>query len=414
MLSWATQRGIFGAKTLEAFQSMHDSAGASKKPYRHHGGHRGGLASKLPLRTGATVLSVPGSLLIWSQGKGTEAAFRTAGLPANVFPAVSPSSPRLNRSESRLLLAAGLLAFKDNSAVFAGYLSNLPTAGDYSFYHPSAGRDKLLDTFHQLPVTDVIAWQRRERRARWEEFVRRGGRASFTAWEWAELTVMTRNWEGPGGWGHLLAPVADAIRPRGPGEQSNVRVEPGNPDTGRPFRVVATRDVPAGEELLLDYGRIPDDQFLAVWGFTPGRFAPERLDDAACSQLALIDGVEFGEANMTCSVPAGELQKDAFCSLALLASEQCGFGRIAKPPIAMEDWPFYRHPIGKSLLIMFVAMVAARQLYLNRSSGKMARLMTKREGLGAHVTAGVIGGDAATGHGIFGKRGVPDLSDLRR
>lgn len=393
MLAWAHQKGVRGAANLEVQRTtpeMHSARGqAGPRP-------SAAFVARKDMLPGTTVLSVPSELLLWSHGKQTEAAFRKAGVPEAVL---SMAMSRFNSSgEARLRLAAGLLALQADKSTegWGEYLRSLPPLEDFTLAHPSTARPPLLEKFKELPVVSDLKGQQQRRQARLQEFLRRGGKTTKQAWNWAELSVLTRTWQGPGGVGSMLAPVADAIQAAAPGH-SNLLVTYGNPDQGSPFVLTASRHIAAGEELLLDYGRMPDDVFLRTWGYTPLQFAPSTLlNPTQCGQLANMSAVHVMlQANATapksawrllpgkahrpsaaegaphCTAPADEPQKDAYCALALLAIEQCGkAGPLRVAPA--EKMPFYRHPIIISLFFLGLASIASRVFFRNAGALRSA------------------------------------------
>eukprot|EP00929_Paragymnodinium_shiwhaense_P043072 TRINITY_DN22194_c0_g1_i1.p1 TRINITY_DN22194_c0_g1~~TRINITY_DN22194_c0_g1_i1.p1 ORF type:complete len:534 (+),score=96.65 TRINITY_DN22194_c0_g1_i1:185-1786(+) len=408
LLSWAAQHHIRGVANLEVntIPPMHHASGhaARSRP-------TAALVLKRAVQPGATVLSVPSELLLWSHGVETEAKFRKAGVPESVL---AEGAPRLSNSssEGRLRLAAGVLALQGGrtSEDWATYFRTWPSFDEFKRVHPSAARPALFAKFRQLPVSTKLRAQQQRRKSRWQEFRRRGGRCTSQAWHWAELAVMTRSWGGPGGHGSLLAPVVDAIRPAPPG-RSNVLATYGNPDLGSSFVLTASRHLAAGEELLLDYGRMPDDMFMPIWGYTPGHFAPTRLDDVTCARFANLTGLWNAEANQSvagasnastsaaategsswrllgrlhkstpatgpplCKPPQGEPQEEAYCALASLAAEQCGKGGPL-PQVSVGGIPFYRHPVVVALFILGLSTIVARFVF--HTTGNTRTLFSTR------------------------------------
>lgn len=410
LLAWAQKQRIRGAANVEV----------QKLPPWQATARRSRSNAKLVLRrdvpAGTTVLSVPPGLLLWSHGLQTEAMFRKAGVPDAVL---SMEMSRYNSSgEARLRLAAGVLALKaaqNATESWPDYFGSLPSLEEFRATHPSTARPQLCEKFKQLPVTLQLKGQQQRRQGRWQEFLRRGGHCTSKAWNWAELAVLTRSWGGPGGVGSILAPVADAVR-AGPPGRSNLLVTYGNPDQGASFVLTALRHIAAGEELLVDYGRMPDDVFMPIWGYTPGHYAPtRRLAAAECALLGNASGLDL-EANPSangslssvqvsswrrwplvrfqkslpvpgaaaCQPPSNEPQKGAFCALAALAAEQCGIGGPLQEA-AVERMPFYRHPIVIGMFVLGLSTIVARlSLHnLNSMSVRSRTPFTSRGGSGA-------------------------------
>lgn len=376
ILDWGKQQGIKGIDNL---QVKTVSKARNTKMVR-------GIVVKRRMKKGAEVLVVPSSNLLLSHGKMTEAIFRQAGVPASVNSREAAKSARkqnITISEPKLRMAAGLLALKqDPSSSWAGYIQSLPNLAAYRKYHPSAARGALLRAFQPLPISKLISLQQRKRNGRWKEFKRRGGKATREAWEWAELTVMTRNWIGPGGHGIMMTPVADAINSGLP-SQANLEVVLGDPESGRPFIYKAKRDIRAGEELIVNYARIPDEKFMAIWGFMPHLSAPARLDGKSCARLAHVVGVDLIPSAAVgtpkskgwvlsaewpdtqppkCRAPPDELQKDAYCTLAELAAAQCG-GKYFEATPSRKHRSFWWDPKFLALLVLVLETLLARWMY---------------------------------------------------
>jgi len=312
-LRWAASRGIQGTTNLQVAEFKRPLTGKVVRS----------LAVKSAVKAGDVVLSVPANAVLSSSSNET-LAYLTPLLNNAALPTAS-----LHAESHQLRLTVALLVLHNFARTEWGpYFGSLPSPSEYRESHPTLAQASLLDAFRDLPIVDKIKQQQMKRAEHLSEFWTLGGRVSPEDWEWAEVVVSSRAWADADGAasGITLVPIADFIK-AGLEADQNVYTVLGDPSKKEPFKVVAKRDIAAGEELLDNYIQASDDVWAESWGIlVPGngvRHQPALLDRFSCRRLAAEAGPSMSAQEEVCKAPEGVLQKEAFCTLAQLAAEHC-------------------------------------------------------------------------------------------
>eukprot|EP00929_Paragymnodinium_shiwhaense_P121328 TRINITY_DN9351_c0_g1_i1.p1 TRINITY_DN9351_c0_g1~~TRINITY_DN9351_c0_g1_i1.p1 ORF type:complete len:357 (-),score=121.02 TRINITY_DN9351_c0_g1_i1:431-1501(-) len=312
MLRWARDGGIKGAEHLD-FKRF--PKGADNFMVR-------GVAATKDYKAGDVVVEVPAEMLLWSAGKKTLKHLADVGVPAQLL---QESCGGLEDSDCwRLRLASALLQMRDakEETHWGAYVKQLPSWHDFKMYHPMAAEELLLKTFDKLPISKSIRRTQAVAADRYSLYKEMGGTASPDDFKWANLVVHAYSWGMPNSNGALLVPIGDSFN-TATREQQNVKESVGNPDEGGSFVFTATKDIPAGSEILDMYQDTDDDDFVKSWGFPLKGEKQETLSSEDCNELKSNIGNTVATPTGSCQAPENHPQPVAFCSMARLALEHC-------------------------------------------------------------------------------------------
>jgi hypothetical protein len=310
-----------------------------------------GITGKQAYKAGDQVLKLPGELCMWTNGKRQIEHFRTNGVPAQLL---QPNCGRVGSEPdedcARVRLVANLIALKrgHNTTGPAGpplwnaYVNFLPDHAGLRMYHPGVGDEQLLQTFEQLSTVRDIRKEHLLQSSRYEQYKAAGGTGSEDDFEWGNYIFHAYGWPGPYGQGELLAPLGDTFNAAEPENQNVNDVDlHAEGDSGKPddktsfdksgfFLITATKDIPAGGEIVGKYNTPADDQWAGIWGILlRGRKAdPADVENAVslsqCKELLANVGSSVTSLNSPCNPPAKFAQSaGAFCTMARLVYEHC-------------------------------------------------------------------------------------------
>lgn len=290
-----------------------------------------GIGIQNAVKKGDLLVGVPQHLVLNSEGAVVKDILKKSALSKETQQKLLRNETALDaRVGYRLRLGAALLSLarKEGSLVeadgsqetaWSGWLENLPKLEDYRSFHPVTARKELLKAFQALPVAPVLMQDQDDFVKVWKEFVARGGKATAEEWLWAELVVQTRIWED--GESSLVVPLADTVN-TGSAEERNVDTDYGDYQKDKPFGLIASKDIPAGAELIDYYNDGDDDVYIRSWGFPLHlEKVQTALNAEQCKTLGT--AVKGSLKDGSCQPPAEEDQKGVFCTLAELAKEHC-------------------------------------------------------------------------------------------
>lgn len=151
---------------------------------------------------------------------------------------------------------------------------------------------------------------------------------------WAEIIIQSRGWQeslggdiDAGAGGDMLLPILDMLNTDYLSKQ-NVHLDFGSAVDGRPLTLTAKVAMPAGTELIDDYGlRQSNEDFVFSYGFLlpnhPNVLDP-ILDPRCLGWTAAIS------ENCSCSAPPEfRKQEGAYCTLSFLSLEYCQYALSA-------------------------------------------------------------------------------------
>eukprot|EP00929_Paragymnodinium_shiwhaense_P050485 TRINITY_DN25406_c0_g1_i1.p1 TRINITY_DN25406_c0_g1~~TRINITY_DN25406_c0_g1_i1.p1 ORF type:complete len:403 (-),score=90.63 TRINITY_DN25406_c0_g1_i1:176-1384(-) len=320
MLKWAVQNKVKGAEDLY-FKMF--SKGPDKFPVR-------GLASKQSYKKDDEVLRIPGDVLIYSESQSLMTKLsKLPGVPSQLQkPNCSGSVLMQDGDCSRLRLTTALLVNQaaPNDEYWAPYVKNLPSWDDLWKYHPAAGEESMLKSFEKLPIVQKLRDIQLKINRRFSVYKRLGGDASEPQFKWASFVVHSYCWGANGA--DWLAPVGDSFNTAIPEQQNLVEkregTEKSNGDWDGSFVFTATKDIPAGAELLDNYQKsLSDDKFTASWGFPLRGVKEDPLPADDCKELLKAVGPSLKTLDGKCTPPTDQPQSVAFCSLSRLVLEHC-------------------------------------------------------------------------------------------
>eukprot|EP00929_Paragymnodinium_shiwhaense_P071246 TRINITY_DN36232_c0_g1_i1.p1 TRINITY_DN36232_c0_g1~~TRINITY_DN36232_c0_g1_i1.p1 ORF type:complete len:377 (+),score=97.37 TRINITY_DN36232_c0_g1_i1:139-1269(+) len=328
MLRWAVQSKVQGAEDLY-FKKF--PKGPDNFPVR-------GLAARKDYRKGDEVVRIPGDVLMWSRSGNLVSSHlsQLPGVPAQLLEEECAGVVSMEEGDcDRLRLAAALMATREGAERkeggdlhWAPYVRNLPSWEDFWMYHPVAGDELLLKSFDKLPIVKNIRDTQATTNRRFEVYKKLGGKAAEKDFKWANLVVHAYCWGGVHGRGEMIAPVGDSFNTATPEQQNLAEVREGTElpggDWAGSFVFRATKDIPAGAELLDNYqSDVTDDSFTASWGFPLRGSKESQLTPADCKELMGTVGSSMKSVSSSCRAPAEQPQAVAFCSLSRLALEHC-------------------------------------------------------------------------------------------
>lgn len=328
------------------------------KEFQHDAARIRGVFSDTALKKGDTVLEVPAEMAFTACSQGSQVLFgpqSAAGAPLD---------------ERRRLI--GLLAVQrqlGKLSTWAPYVKHMPSLDSYRANHPLFTSVVNIWRFSSLPEVQAAMFLQSVKFQDWEVWksfvhtkeldaranaakdptsaaalVGAARKVTSADYDWAFATLLTR---GVIGGGYL---------PKGDGCMFSMALEPAGDDfntdtqdkqnvkwgydskTGA-FRVVASRAVARGKELLEPYTAVDDNEHLAGhWGVSlPGNpHLVQPMGKAQCLALRtnlLTAGVKplpdaatgrtLAADEPACQPPAGETQVDNFCLLMRLSREHC-------------------------------------------------------------------------------------------
>ncbi|PRW44382.1 Histone-lysine N-methyltransferase setd3 [Chlorella sorokiniana] len=271
-LRWAIANGVEGVGAADSKIAL----------YEGEGGERGVVALQ-PIPSGQVVMRIPLRLAITDQVDDDDDADAQQAQQAQQEREL-PWSVRL---AGRLLAKAA----EGDACPWAPYLAVLPQQVPSpltAFSWEDVQALEYQPMLRQLEHTTWLASSAGQQPG--------GSRFSREQWDWALSVVHSRTFGAPGPAGgvgvRMLVPLVDMLNHAGdfilspPGSSNsaeggpsvqafeNVRWDlraPAGPEGEWAMEVAATRDISAGEEVLLSYGERGNDDFLLHYGFVPPR-----------------------------------------------------------------------------------------------------------------------------------------------
>lgn len=300
-----------------------------------------GLFARRALAEGERILAVPRALLITDLDAASSPVGRaTAALAATLGP--------------QPILAAWLATVDAEPATrWRPYLDALPQAPPLPQFRSTVELDALLGTRARAIIDDAIAATRAEAAA----LTPRAPAADLARYAWARAAVRSRCFgvDGLPGVERVLVPVVDLCNAGPPSGRWRYDADLGA------FVVTASRDLAAGDELLISYGDHDNPTLLTGYGFAradnpadrawvqigaDGHALAATLDDALRAALGAGDGfaltrfaiaVDAARARLELGAPITDDAWGATCAIVragerAVLDELAGFAaRVASP-----------------------------------------------------------------------------------
>lgn len=205
------------------------------------------------------------------------AAGARAVLPYTVRDAVGARVAAMGASshlaDSTLLAVVLAMRTRSGSGDEAGYLQCLPQQLDVPALWPAPLRQLLLRGSSCERSCDSQERLSASLHATLEEALREAGapfHVGLADFKWAQSILLSRAHSGDGN-PVALVPFGDLLNHGGRESSAAVRWGEGEGEAGGPgaFEVVATRAMPEGHPLLIDYGTDRSHRLLRLYGFVP-------------------------------------------------------------------------------------------------------------------------------------------------